>query len=66
MIRQIKSRRMMWAGHVESMGEERKIYRVLVRKPEGKKPLGRPRRRWDQNESGYWLGECRVDPVGSG
>jgi hypothetical protein len=45
-IRQIKSRRMRWAEHVSRMGEERKIYRVLVGKPEGKRPLGRPRRRW--------------------
>jgi hypothetical protein len=45
-IRQIKSRRMKWAGHVARMGEERNVYRVLVRKPEGKRPLGRPRRRW--------------------
>ena len=42
----IKSRRMRWAGHVASMGEERGVYRVLVGKPEGKRPLGRPRRRW--------------------
>jgi hypothetical protein len=45
------------------MGEKRKLYRVLVRKSEGKRALGRPRRRWDQNIE--WLGECRVDPVGS-
>jgi hypothetical protein len=45
-IRQIKSRRMKWAGHVARMGEERKVYKVLVRKSEGKRPLGRPRRRW--------------------
>jgi hypothetical protein len=38
---------MKWAGHVARMGEERKAYKVLVRKPEGKRPLGRPRRRWD-------------------
>jgi hypothetical protein len=44
-IRQIKSRRMRWAGHVARMGEERKLYKVLVGKPEGKRPLGRPRRR---------------------
>jgi hypothetical protein len=44
-IRQIKSRRMRWAGHVACMGEKRKMYRVLVGKPEGKRPLGRPRRR---------------------
>jgi hypothetical protein len=45
-IRQIKSRRMRWAGHVARMGEGRKVYRVLVGKPEGKRPLGRRRRRW--------------------
>jgi hypothetical protein len=45
-IRHIKSRRMRWAGHVARMGEERKLHKVLVGKPEGKKPLGRPRRRW--------------------
>jgi hypothetical protein len=42
-IRQVKSRRMGWAGHVARMGEERKVYKVLVGKPEGKRPLGRPR-----------------------
>jgi hypothetical protein len=46
-IRQVKSRRMRWAGHVALMGEERKVYKVLVVKPEGKRPLGRPRRRWE-------------------
>jgi hypothetical protein len=46
-IRQIKSRRMRWAGHVARMGEERKMYRFLVGKPEGKNPLGRPRCRWE-------------------
>jgi hypothetical protein len=45
MIRQTKSRRTKWAGHVARMGEERKLYKVLVGKPEGKRPLGRPRRR---------------------
>jgi hypothetical protein len=44
-VRQIKSRR-RWAGHVARMGEERKLCRVLVGKPEGKRPLGRPRHRW--------------------
>jgi hypothetical protein len=39
-IRQIKSRRMRWVGHVARMGEERKVYKVLVGKPEGKRPLG--------------------------
>jgi hypothetical protein len=38
---------MRWAGHVARTGEERKVYRVLVRKLEGKRPLGRPRRRWE-------------------
>jgi hypothetical protein len=44
-IRQIKSRRMRWEGHVARMQEERKVCRVLVGKPEGKRPLGRPRNR---------------------
>ena len=44
--RVIKSRRMRWAGHVAHMGEERGLCRVLVGKSEGKRPLGRPRRRW--------------------
>ena len=48
-VRVIKSRRMRWAGHVARMGEEREVYRVLVGKPEGKRPLGRPRRRWVDN-----------------
>jgi hypothetical protein len=46
-IRQVKSRRMKWAGHVARMGEEIKVLKVLVGKPEGKRPLGRPRRRWE-------------------
>jgi len=45
----IKSRRMSLAGHVALMGERRCIYRVLVGKPEGKRPLGRPRPRWKDN-----------------
>ena len=48
-LRVIKSRRMRWAGHVARMGEERGLYRVLVGKQEGKRPLGRPRRRWVDN-----------------
>ena len=48
-VRVIKSRRMRWAGHVERMGEEMGVYRVLVGKLEGKRPLGRPRRRWVDN-----------------
>ena len=46
-VRVIKSRRMRWAGHVARMGEERGAYRVLVGKLEGKRPLGRSRRRWE-------------------
>jgi hypothetical protein len=48
-VRVIKSRRMRWGGHVERVGEEREVYRVLVGKPEGKRPLGRPRHRWVDN-----------------
>jgi len=48
-VRVIKSRRMRWAGNVARMGEERGVYRVLLGKPEGKRPLGRPRRRWVDN-----------------
>jgi hypothetical protein len=46
-IRQIKSRRMRWAGHVTRMEEEKNVYRVLMGKPEGKRPLERPKRRWE-------------------
>jgi hypothetical protein len=45
----IKSRRMRWVGHVARMGEQRNAYRVLVGKPEGKRPVGRPRHRWVDN-----------------
>jgi hypothetical protein len=48
-IRIIKSRGMRWAGHVARMGEKRNVYRLLVGKPEGKRPLGRRRRRWMHN-----------------
>ena len=59
-IRVIKSRRMRWAGRVTRMGERRDLYRILVGKPEGKRPLGRPSRRWensikmDLQEVGCW------------
>jgi hypothetical protein len=59
-IRQIKSRIMRWAGHVVRKGEERNVYRVLMGKPEGKRLLGRPRRRWkdgfrmDLKVTGWW------------
>jgi hypothetical protein len=48
-FRVIKSRRMRWAGHVERMEEGRSVCSVLVEKPEGKRPLRRPRRRWENN-----------------
>jgi hypothetical protein len=65
-IRQIRSRIMRCAGHVARMGEERKVYRVLVGRPEGRRPLGRLRRRWEDGirmelmEIGWGY---RVDPV---
>jgi hypothetical protein len=46
-IRQIRSKRMRWAGHVARMGQERNVYKVLVGKPEGKRPLVRPKHRWE-------------------
>jgi len=61
-VRVIKSRRIRWAGHVARMGEGRGVYRVLVGKPEGRRPLRRPRRRWEDNirmdlrEVGVWTG----------
>ena len=48
-VRVIKSKRMRWAGHVARMGERRGVYRVLVGKPEEKRPLGRHRCRWEDN-----------------
>jgi len=48
-VRVVKSRRMRWEGHVACTGEERGVHRVLVGKPEGKRPLGRPKRRWEDN-----------------
>jgi len=69
-VRVIKSRRMRWAGHVVRMGEERGVHRVLVGKPEGRRPLGRPRRRWvdniwmDLQGGGMWV--YGLDWVGRG
>jgi hypothetical protein len=69
-IRQIKSRRMRWAGHVAHMGEGRKLYKILMGKPKGRRPLERPRCRWedgfkmDLRESDW--GGCGVDSPGSG
>jgi hypothetical protein len=48
-IRVIKARRVRWAGHVARMGEVRDAYNILVWRPEGRRPLGRPRRRWEDN-----------------
>jgi len=48
-VRVVKSRRMRWVGHLALMGEGRGVHRVLVGKPEGKRPLRRPRRRWEDN-----------------
>jgi len=48
-VRVVKSRRMRWAGHVARMAEGRGVHRVLVGKSEGKRPLGKPRRRWEEN-----------------
>jgi hypothetical protein len=59
-VRMTKSRRMKWAGHVARMGEGRGVYRVLVGRPEGKRPLGRPRRRWEDN-IGLELREIGID-----
>jgi hypothetical protein len=65
-IRIVKSRRMRWAGHVARMGEKRSAYRLLVGKPEGKRPLGRARRRWVDNIKIYVLeiGWGGVDSIG--
>jgi len=69
-VRVIKSRRMRWAGHVARMGERRDVYRALVGKPEGKRPLGKHRRSWEDNikvdlqEVG--CGEYGLDRAGSG
>jgi hypothetical protein len=67
-IRTIKSRMMRWAGHVARMGEKRNVYRLLVGKPEGKRPLGRPRRRWIDNiKMETFRSECcGLDWSGSG
>jgi hypothetical protein len=64
-VRVVESRRMRWVGHVARMAEGRGVHRVVVGKPEGKRPLGRPRRRWEDNIMmdlqemggccGYWM-----------
>jgi hypothetical protein len=62
----IKLRRMRWAGHVERMGEKRNVYRLLVGKPESKRPLGRQRRKWIDNIKIHFLeiGFSAVDWIG--
>ena len=65
----VKSRRMRWMGYVARMGERRGVHRVLVRKPEGKRPLGTARRRWEDNikmDPGNGRGLWGLDGVGSG
>jgi hypothetical protein len=67
-ISMIKSRRMRWAGHLARMGDTRSAERIVVGKPEGKRPLGRPRRRWVDNIK-MDLGEIEwdgLDRTGSG
>jgi hypothetical protein len=59
-VRVIKSRRMRWVGHMARTEEGRGVYRVLVWRPEGKRPLGRPRRRWEDNIK-MDLREKRID-----
>jgi hypothetical protein len=68
-VRVVKSRRMRWAGHEARMGEDRGVHRVLVGKPEGKRPLGRPRHRWENIKmdlQGIGGGSWGLDGVGSG
>ena len=60
-IRNLKLRQLRWAGHVARMEQSRNAYRILVGKPEGKRPLGRPRRRWENNIK-MDLTEVRCDP----
>jgi hypothetical protein len=74
-ISQVKSRRMRWVGHVARVGEERKVYKVSVGKPEGKRLLERPRQRWEdgirmdlrENGLGVWIGfDCLRTGTGGG
>jgi len=48
-VKIMKSRRLRWAGHIARMGEKRRLYSILVGRPDGRKPFGRPRRRWEDN-----------------
>jgi hypothetical protein len=69
-IRILMSRRMRWAGHVTRMGEKKNVYRLLVRKPEGERPLGRTRHRWIDNIKTDlfrdWIECCGLEWSGSG
>jgi hypothetical protein len=68
-VRVIKSRRMRWKGHVALMEEGRGVYRVLVGRPEGKRPMGRPRHRWGITLKwtfGKWGSMGKLDSAGSG
>jgi hypothetical protein len=69
-VQVVKSRQMSWTGHVARMGKDRGVHRVLVGKPEGKRPLGRPRRRWEGNIKMNFQevggGSWGLDGVGSG
>jgi hypothetical protein len=71
-VRVIKARRMRWAGHVARMGEVRGAYNILIGRPEWRRPLGRPRRGWENNikmdvrEIGFWGCGFGLDSLGSG
>ena len=69
-VRVVKSRRMRWAWHVARMGEGRGVHRILVGKPEGKRPLGRPRHTWEDNIKNGWswlrIGTCEYGDELSG
>ena len=68
-VRVIKSRRLRWAGHVARMEEDRRAFKILTGKPTGKRPLGRPRGRWEDNikmdleeigiNAGNWVGSAQ-------
>jgi hypothetical protein len=61
-LNKTSERAVMWAGHVARMGDEREVYKVLVGKPEGRRPLGKPRRRWED-----WIRlDLRVTGFGGG
>jgi hypothetical protein len=65
-VRVTKARRMRWAGHVARMGEVRGAYNILVWRSEGRRPLERPRRRWEDGSLGNRVLGCGLDSLGSG